>query len=146
MELKKLQSDMIAAMKAKDKARKDAISILYGAAKQLGIDKGCRDDIPEELVNQAIMGELKAVREQIETCPKDRTELLDEFNFKLKVFEEYAPKQLSADEVEAVIKEKFSDLIATGDKGKIMKAVMAELKGKADGKLINQTVAKLTAK
>ena len=53
MELKKLQQDMIAAMKAKDKARKDAISSLYGAAKQLGIDKGCREDIPEDISWQA---------------------------------------------------------------------------------------------
>lgn len=144
MELKKLQSDMIAAMKAKDKARKDAISNLYGAAKQLGINAGCREDIPEELVDKAILGELKAVREQIETCPKDRTELLEEFNFKLKVYEEYAPKQLSEAEIEVVIKDKFADLLASGDKGKIMKAVMAELKGQAEGKVINQVVAKLT--
>lgn len=143
MQLQTLQKEMIAAMKAKDKARKDAISSLYGAAKQLGIDKGCREDIPEDLVDQAILGEIKAVKEQIETCPADRTELLDEFKFKLSVFEEYAPKQLSSDEIEAVIKEKFADLIASGNKGAIMKGVMGELKGKADGKLINQVVAKL---
>lgn len=144
MLLKTLQSDMIAAMKAKDKARKDAISSLYGAAKQLGIDKGCREEIPEELVDQAILAEVKAVKEQIETCPKDRTELLEEFKFKLSVFEEYAPKQMDEAEVEAYIKDNFADLIAAGDKGKIMKSVMGALKGKADGKLINQVVGKLT--
>lgn len=144
MQLKELQQAMIAAMKAKDKERKDAISSLYGAAKQLGIDKGCREEIPEDLVNQAILGELKAVKEQIETCPKDRTELLEGFKFKLKVFEEFAPKMLSAEEIESIIKEKFSDLLLDGNKGNIMKAVMGELKGKADGKLINQIVSKLT--
>lgn len=144
MQLQELQKAMIAAMKAKDKARKDAISTLYGSAKQLGIDKGCREDISEDLVNQAILAEVKAVKEQIETCPADRTELMDEFKFKLSVFEEFAPKQLNAEEIEAVIKEKFSDLIASGNKGAIMKSVMGELKGKADGKLINQVVAKLT--
>ena len=143
MQLQTLQKEMVAAMKARYKARQDAISTLYGAAKQLGIDKGCREDIPEDMVNQAIMSEIKAIKQQIETCPKDRTELLDEFKFKLSVFEEYAPKQLNEDEIEAVIKEKFSDLIASGNKGAIMKNVMGELKGKADGKLINQVVAKL---
>ena len=51
---------------------------------------------------------------------------------------------ISEEEIESAIKEKFADLIASGNKGAIMKAVMGELKGKADGKLINQVVAKLT--
>lgn len=143
MQIKTLQADMIAAMKAKDKARKDAISILYGSAKQLGIDKGCREDIPEELVDQAIISELKAVREQIETCPADREDLLSEFKFKLSVFEEYAPKQLDEAEVEAFIREHFADLIAGKNKGEMMKNVMPALKGKADGKLISKVVAEL---
>ena len=50
---------------------------------------------------------------------------------------------LSADEVEAVLKEKFSEVIASGNKGQIMKAVMPELKGKADGKVINEVNSKL---
>ena len=84
MEFKKLQSDMVAAMKARDKARKDTISSLISAVKKLAIDEGKRDDIPEELVDRA-----------------------------------------------------------TKNKGQIMKAVMAELKGKANGKDINQIVGKL---
>ena len=56
---------------------------------------------------------------------------------------EYAPKLMSAEEVEALLKEKFAEVIATKNKGQIMKAVMAELNGKADGKVINEVVAKL---
>ena len=52
MEFKKLQSDMVAAMKARDKARKDTISSLISAVKKLAIDEGKRDDIPEELVDR----------------------------------------------------------------------------------------------
>ena len=133
MQFEKLQSDMIAAMKAHDKARKDSISI----------DTGCRDNITEDIVNQAVLKELKSVKEQIDTCPKERTDLLDEYNARLAVFEEYAPKMLSAEEVEAILKDKFADVIATKNKGMIMKTVMAELKGKADGKVINEVVAKL---
>ena len=51
---------------------------------------------------------------------------------------------LSAEEVKAILEEKFSDVLATKNKGQIMKAVMGELKGKADGKVINQVVAELT--
>ena len=51
---------------------------------------------------------------------------------------------LSAEEVAAILQEKFADVLATKNKGQIMKAVMGELKGKADGKVINQVVADLT--
>ena len=108
MKLKELQDAMIAAMKAKDKFRKDAISALVSAVKKKGIDNGCRD--------------------------KKRYEIMSEF----------APKMLSAEEVKAILEEKFADVLATKNKGQIMKAVMGELKGKADGKVINQVVAELT--
>lgn len=143
MQLSTLQKDMMAAMKAKDKVRKDSIGVLYSAAKKLGIDAGCREDIPEEMVDQAILKELKSVKEQIETCPAGREELLEEYKARLAVFEEYAPKMLSAQEVEDIIKEKFADIVASKNKGMIMKNVMPELKGKADGKVINEVVAKL---
>lgn len=144
MKLKELQDAMIAAMKAKDKFRKDAIAALVSAVKKAGIDAGCREDIPDEMANQAILKEIKAVKEQIDTCPADRVELLEEYRRRHEIMSEFAPKLLSAEEVKAVLQEKFADVLATKDKGQIMKAVMAELKGKADGKVINQMVAELT--
>ena len=146
MQFTTLQKDMMQAMKDHDKTRKDAISTLVSATKKLAIDAGCRDDIPDEMTDQAILKEIKSVKEQIETCPDSRAELKAEYEARLKVFEEYAPKMLSAEEVEAVLKEKFADIIATGNKGQIMKSVMGELKGKADGKVINEAVAKLMGK
>ena len=143
MQFEQLQKDMIAAMKAHDKPRKESISVLVSAAKKIAIDNGCRDDISEEIVNQAVLKELKSVKEQIDTCPKERTDLLDEYNARLAVFEEYAPKMLSAEEVEAILKEKFAEVLAGKNKGLIMKTIMPELKGKADGKVINEVVAKL---
>lgn len=143
MTIEKLQKDMMEAMKAKDKARKESISVLYSAAKKLGIDNGCRDNVPESMVDEAIMKEFKSVKEQIETCPKDRTELLSEYEERLKVFEEYAPKQLSKEEIVDLLNEKFAEVIATKNKGAIMKEVMPVLKGKADGKLINEAVMEL---
>ena len=143
MQFEKLQKDMIDAMKAHDKQRKDSISVLVSAAKKIAIDSGCRDNISEEIVNQAVLKELQSVKEQIDTCPKERTDLLDEYNARLKVFEEYAPKMLSEEEVEAIIKDKFAEVLASKNKGLIMKTIMPELKGKADGKVINAVVAKL---
>ena len=143
MKLKELQDAMIAAMKAKDKFRKDAISALVSAVKKKGIDNGCRDNIPDEMANEAILKEIKSVKEQIDTCPESRTDLKEEYQFRYDVISEYAPKLLSAEEVKAILTEKFADVLATKNKGMIMKAVMGELKGKADGKVINQVVAEL---
>ena len=143
MQMEQLQKDMIAAMKAKDKPRKEAISSLVSAVKKAAIDAGCRDDIKEDMVDQVILKELKTVKEQIDTCPAEREDLKAEYQFRYDVISEYAPKQMSADEVKAYIKEKFADVLATKSKGAIMKAVMADMKGKADGKVINQTVAEL---
>lgn len=143
MNLETLQKDMIAAMKAKDKERKDSIASLVSAVKKVGIDNGCRDNIPEDMVNQVILKEIKSVKEQIDTCPAERTDLLEQYQARYQVFQVYAPAMMSEEEVEAFLRDKFADVLATKNKGQIMKAVMPELKGKADGKVINQIVAKL---
>ena len=143
MKLKELQDAMIAAMKAKDKFRKDAISALVSAVKKKGIDNGCRDNIPDEMANEAILKEIKSVKEQIDTCPAERTDLLAEYQARYDVINEYAPSLMSEDEVKAFLTEKCADVIATKNKGMIMKTVMPQLKGKADGKVINAAVAEL---
>lgn len=143
MQFEQLQKDMITAMKERNKARKDAISTLVSAAKKVAIDEGTRENIPEEIVDRVILKEIKTVKEQIDTCPASREDLLSEYQARLDVFQEYAPKMLSAQEVEALLTEKYADLIAQKNKGLIMKTVMPELKGKAEGSVINQVVAKL---
>ena len=143
MQMEQLQKDMIAAMKAKDKPRKEAISSLVSAVKKAAIDAGCRDDIKEDMVYQVILKELKTVKEQIDTCPAEREDLKAEYQFRYDVIQEYAPSLMSEEEIRNFIMEKFADIVAQKNKGMIMKNVMPELKGKADGKLINQVVAKL---
>ena len=61
MELEQLRSDMILAMKAKDKARKETISSLVSAVKKVAIDEGCREEVPTELVDRVILKELKKI-------------------------------------------------------------------------------------
>ena len=143
MQMEQLQKDMIAAMKAKDKPRKEAISSLVSAVKKAAIDAGCRDYIKEDMVDQVILKELKTVKEQIDTCPAEREDLKAEYQFRYDVIQEYAPSLMSEEEIRNFIMEKFADIVAQKNKGMIMKNVMPELKGKADGKLINQVVAKL---
>ena len=143
MTFEALHKDMVAAMKARDKDRKNAISTLIADVKKAAIDAGTREDIPEALVDQVILKSLKTAREQLDTCPQDRAELKAEYQFKYDVISEYAPKMMGADEIRAFLNAKFADVIATKNKGQIMKAVMPALKGKADGKVINQIVAEL---
>lgn len=79
MQFAELQKQMIAAMKAKDKVRKEAISSLVSAAKKVAIDEGCRDDISEEIVGRVILKEMKTVKEQIDSCPDSREDLKAEY-------------------------------------------------------------------
>lgn len=143
MEFTTLQKDMMAAMKARDKVRKDAISSLVSAVKKAAIDEGTRDNISSDLVDRIILKEMKSVKEQIDTCPDTRTDLKAEYQARYDVISEYAPKLFSAEEVKEILVTQFADVIAGKNKGQIMKAVMAELKGKADGKVINQVVSEL---
>lgn len=144
MTMEQLQKDMIAAMKAKDKVRKDGISSLVSAAKKVAIDEGCRDNITEELVNRVILKELKTAKEQVDSCPADRNDLKEEYQARYDIIKEYAPSMMSYEAVKTLITEKFSDVLTTKNKGQIMKTVMPELKGKADGKIINQVVEELS--
>ncbi len=143
MQMEQLQKDMIAAMKAHDKVRKDALSSLISAVKKIAIDEGCRENIQEELVDRAILKEMKLVKEQLETCPPERTELKASYQATYDIIKEYAPAMMSEEEIQTFIQEKYAELLASKNKGMIMKSVMADLKGKADGKLINQIVARL---
>ena len=134
-----IRSEMVAAMKAGDKERKAALSFLLSSLKNKAIDK--RADLTEEEEGQVILKEIKQTKETLDMTPADRTEIIEECNKRLAVLEQYAPKMMDEAEIKAYIEEKFADVLATGNKGQIMKAVMGDLKGKADGKLINQVVA-----
>ena len=144
MKFSDLQKALMDAMKARDNDRKQAVSNLVSAVKKAAIDAGCRDNIPDEMTDQAILKELKTVKEQIDTCPANRTDLLEEYTKRYEIIQEYAPKMMSEDEVLSYLQEHFADVLATKNKGMIMKAVMADLKGKADGKVISQIVGELT--
>ena len=95
------------------------------------------------MVDRVILKELKTAKEQIDTCPESRTDLKEEYQFRYDVISEVCAKASFGRGVKAILTEKFADVLATKNKGMIMKAVMGELKGKADGKVINQVVAEL---
>ena len=113
MNFETLQKDMVAAMKARDKVRKDTLSSMIATVKKFAIDEGKRENIPDELVDRAILKESKTAREQVDTCPADRVDLKTEYQARLDIILEYAPKMLSADEVEKLITTQFAQVVET---------------------------------
>lgn len=140
-----VRSDMMAAMKAKDKAKKDALSALLTALKNAAIDK--RSDLTEDEENSIVLKEIKTLKESIDSAPTDRTEFIEECKFRIGVIENYAPTFMSEDEINATIQGVLNELGITTpeakDKGKIMKALMPKVKGKADSTQVNALVSKL---
>ena len=141
MTLETLQKEMIAAMKAKDKERKDTLSYLIAAVKRYGIDNGVRNDITEEMTDSVLMKEFKIAQEQLDTCPADRVELLEEFRWKKDFLSQYVPQLISdKGKICQLVTELLKDITIV-DKGQVMKIVMPQLKGKVDMKVANQVIS-----
>lgn len=140
-----VRGDMVKAMKAGDKETKETLSMLLAALKNKAIDK--RADLTEEEETQVIMKEIKQTKETLEMTPEDRTEIIEECNKRLAVLEQYAPKMMDEAEIREVITATLAEIgieaPTTRDKGKIMKVLMPKVKGKADGKLVNEILTSL---
>ena len=135
-----VRADMVKAMKAKDKDTKETLSMLLAALKNKAIDK--REDLTPEEETQVILKEIKQTKETLDMTPADRTEIIEECNKRLAVLEQYAPKMMDEAEIKevvaSVLAEMGLDAPTAKDKDKIMKNLMAKVKGKADGKLVNE--------
>lgn len=140
-----VRAAMVEAMKAKDKERKDALSMLLGALKNKKIDK--REELTEAEENEVVAKEIKQCKDTLEMTPADRTDIIDQCKLRIAVYEEFAPKQMSEAEIQAVIQEVLAALgiekPTPQDKGRIMKELMPKVKGRSDGKLVNTLVGKI---
>ena len=144
----KVRSEMVAAMKNKEKDRKDALSMLLSALKNKAIDK--REDLTEAEEFEVVKKEIKQTKETLELAPADRTDIREEAQARLAVYQEFAPEDLTEEQIAEVIKGVLAELgienPAPSDKGKIMKTLMPKVKGKADGKVVNQVLAGILSK
>ena len=133
---------MMSALKAGDKPRKEALSLLLSALKAKNIDK--RADLTEEEENAVVYKEIKEAQETLDTTPANRTDIIEECRLRIAVYSEFAPKRMDEDEIRAAIRETLAELglenPSAKDKGKLMKTLMPKLNGKADGRLVNQIV------
>ena len=134
---------MVEAMKAKDKARKDSLSMLLSALKNAEIDK--REPLTEDEDNAVVKKEIKQTRETMELAPADREDIRNEAAARLSVYEEFAPADLTPDQIREVIGEVLRELSIDepkkSDKGAVMKVLMPRVKGKADGRVVNEVLA-----
>lgn len=138
-----VRAEMVKAMKSGDKARKDVLSLLLSALKAKWVDKHA--DLTQEEENEIVRKEIKQTKETLETAPKERTDILEQSRFALSVLKEFAPKELSDDEVRGSVRAILEELgirqPEPKDKGRIMKEAMTRLRGKADGAVVSRIVS-----
>ena len=138
----KVNTDISAAMKAKDPARLSALRMLKAAIMNKGVEKS--HDLEDAEVLQVVASLVKQRRDSVEQFSKaGRTDLVDKESAEISVLEEYLPPAASPEEVDAAVAAAIAETGATSPKdiGKVMKAVMPKLAGKnADGRSINEAV------
>ncbi|GAF35364.1 GatB/YqeY domain-containing protein [Lentilactobacillus farraginis] len=139
-----LNSDLKDAMKARDKVRLGVIRGLKSQIMNAEVDNG-NQKLTDDQINSVVMKEIKQQKESLAEFQKaNRDDLAKDQAAKLKIAEEYAPKQLSEAEVEKVVTDTIDQLHAESmaDFGKVMGAIMPKVKGQADGSIINKLVKK----
>jgi uncharacterized protein YqeY len=147
MTLEKIQADMIQALKNGEATRKLVLSDIIAAVKNAAIAKRCKGNITEELVNEVLLKEQKTFKEMIDTCPKDRQDILDNYIEQYNIITEYAPALIEDEDTiaDAIIGIcKASEIpLAKANKGLVMKAIMPSFKGKVDMKITNKVLSSL---
>ncbi len=144
MKLDTLQSEMIQAMKNKDKPRKAVFSGMIDAVKKAAIDKNCRNNIPESLVDETLLKYKKMVQEMIDTCPAERTETLEDYKYQIAVVAEFAPTLITdEDQIKTIVLDFATENnieLTKNNRGKIMSIISKCLKGKVDMSVVNKVV------
>lgn len=139
MSLKKtLANDLKTAMKEKDRVRKDTIQMVRAAILQ--VEKDQRIVLDDAGVIDVIAREMKKRKDSFTDIKKSgRQDLIDKINREIETLAQYMPKQLSDEELEKIVREIIIEVDAKSirDIGKVMKAAMQKVEGKADGSRIN---------
>ena len=139
----KLQEDLKSSMKNKDAIKKSVITLIRSSIKQYEVDN--RVELGDEEIVDLIAKQLKQTRDSREEFSKaGRDDLVSKAEAEIEVLKEYLPQQLSEEELNEIVISTISEVGATSmkDMKKIMTSVMPKVKGRADGKLINELVKK----
>ena len=141
-----LQSEVIAAMKAKDKDRLGVLRMMQAAVKQVEVDE--RRDLNDADVQKILTSYARKVKDQIKSYGEGgRPELRDAAETELVIVSEFLPEEISDEELVKIVQGCIDETGATAmsDMGKVMKASMPLTAGKADGSRVSAMVKKLLA-
>ncbi|MEL7646738.1 MAG: GatB/YqeY domain-containing protein [Sedimentibacter sp.] len=139
----KLMEDLKEAMKSKSKVKKDVVTMVRAAVKQREVDE--RVELADADIVDIIAKQIKQKKDSIPDFEKgNRQDLIDLTNEEIKILLEYLPPQLSDEELDSIVKQAIDETGAQTKKdlGKVMALIMPKVKGKADGKHVNEIVAK----
>jgi uncharacterized protein YqeY len=137
----RLDADMKQAMKDKDKVRLSTIRLIRTAIKNTEIDH--KKTLTDEEILDVLNRELKQRRDSLQAFEAGgRSDLVDQVQQEIAVLQAYLPEQLSEEELRVIVLETIQETgaVAKKDMGKVMSALMPKIKGRADGKLVNQLV------
>ncbi|MTI49391.1 GatB/YqeY domain-containing protein [Sporosalibacterium faouarense] len=137
----RLMDDLKAAMKSKDKVRKNVVTMIRAAIKQSEVDQ--RIELTDEDIIDIISKQGKQKRDALEDFKKaERQDLIDLTETELDILSEYLPQQLTEEEIDEIVKMAIDEVGANSSKdmGKVMGKVMPKVKGRADGGIVNRIV------
>jgi uncharacterized protein YqeY len=136
-----LQADLKTAMKEKDKVKKSTVTMIRAAILQ--VEKDQKVELGDDQILEIIAKQLKQRRDGLAEFEKaQRDDLIQQAREEIEIIEGYLPTQLTIDEIKVIVTETIQETGAVDakDMGKIMSALMPKVKGRADGKLVNQVV------
>ena len=139
----KLQEDLESSMKNKDTNKKSVITLIRASIKQYEVDN--RVELGDEEITDLIAKQLKQTRDSRDEFAKaGREDLVEKADAEIEILKEYLPQQLSEEELNEIVISTISEVGATSmkDMKNIMSSIMPKVKGRADGKLINELVKK----
>jgi uncharacterized protein YqeY len=142
--LDRIQDDLKRSLKAKDGSRVSVLRFLLAAVKNREIEK--KESLSDDEILAEIASSAKRRRESIEAFKNgDRQDLVDKEEAELAILAEYLPAQMSAEEVRLIAEEIIGAVNARSpaDIGAVMKEIMPRVRGKADGKVVNQIVREI---
>ena len=138
-----LMDDLKSAMKEKNVPKKNAVQM--ARASILQFEKDNKTTLDDEGVVEIIAKEVKKRKDVLPDYIKSgRDDLINEINVEIETLMKYLPEQLSDEEIEDIVKSTISEVSASSmkDMGKVMAALMPKVKGRADGKKVNEAVRK----
>ncbi|MEC0369891.1 GatB/YqeY domain-containing protein [Paenibacillus chibensis] len=137
----RLNEDMIQAMKSKEKFKLSTIRMVRSTIKNLEID--LKRTLDDNEVLDILSREIKQRKDALQEFKKaDRDDLAANVEAEIEIIGQYLPEQLSEEEIKVIVQQTIQETGASSkaDMGKVMSALMPKVKGRSDGKLVNQVV------